>query len=46
MGHITITKQIAAPAEVVFGYVDDYRNTTTYMKDLTKWQPVGAKTHA
>jgi uncharacterized membrane protein len=45
MGHITITKQIAAPAEVVFGYVDDYRNTTKYMKDLTKWQPKGDKTH-
>ena len=45
MGHITITEEIAAPVEAVFAYVDDHRNTTKYMKDLTKWAPVGSKTH-
>jgi uncharacterized membrane protein len=45
MGHITCTERIAAPAEVVFAYVDDHRNTTKYMKDLTKWAPVGSTTH-
>jgi uncharacterized membrane protein len=45
MGRITVTKSIGAPVELVFDYVDDYRNTTKYMKDLTKWQPVGGKTH-
>jgi ribosome-associated toxin RatA of RatAB toxin-antitoxin module len=25
--------------------VDDYRNTTKYMKDLVKWQPTGKVTH-
>jgi len=45
MGHITVTKTIEAPVETVFAYVDDYRNTTKYMKDLTKWQPVGSQTH-
>ncbi len=45
MGHITTSEEIAAPVEVVFAYVDDHRNTTKYMKDLTKWAPVGSKTH-
>jgi uncharacterized membrane protein len=45
MGRIVISKQIAAPVGTVFAYVDDYRNTTKYMKDLTKWQPTGDKTH-
>jgi uncharacterized membrane protein len=45
MGRITVTETIKAPVGTVFGYVDDYRNTTTYMKDLTRWQPVGSKTH-
>jgi uncharacterized membrane protein len=45
MGHITVTKSIEAPVDAVFAYVDDYRNTTKYMKDLTKWQPVGEQTH-
>ncbi len=45
MGKITISKTIAAPVESVFKYVDDYRNTTRYMKDLTKWKPTGEKTH-
>jgi uncharacterized membrane protein len=45
MGHITITEEIVAPVEAVFAYVDDHRNTTKYMKDLTKWAPVGSKTH-
>jgi uncharacterized membrane protein len=45
MGHITTSEQIAAPVEAVFAFVDDHRNTTKYMKDLTKWAPVGSKTH-
>ncbi|HZS13700.1 MAG TPA: SRPBCC family protein [Candidatus Dormibacteraeota bacterium] len=45
MGHITVTRTIEAPVETVFAYVDDYRNTTKYMKDLTKWAPVGSQTH-
>jgi uncharacterized membrane protein len=45
MGHITVTRSIDAPLETVFAYVDDYRNTTKYMKDLTKWKPVGSQTH-
>jgi ribosome-associated toxin RatA of RatAB toxin-antitoxin module len=45
MGHINVTRTIAAPAEAVFAYVDDYTNTTKYMKDLTKWQPAGSQTH-
>lgn len=45
MGHITVTEEIAAPVEAVFAYVDDYRNTTRYMKDLTRWAPVGTTTH-
>ena len=44
MGHINVSRTIAAPVETVFAYVDDYSNTTKYMKDLTKWQPVGSKT--
>ncbi|HXA27470.1 MAG TPA: SRPBCC family protein [Candidatus Angelobacter sp.] len=45
MGHITVTRTIDAPVETVFAYVDDHRNTTKYMKDLTKWQPAGSVTH-
>jgi uncharacterized membrane protein len=45
MGHITTSEEIAAPVEAVFAFVDDHRNTTKYMKDLTKWAPVGSKTH-
>jgi len=45
MGHITIDMTINAPVTTVFGYVDDYRNTTKYMKDLVKWQPTGKVTH-
>jgi uncharacterized membrane protein len=45
MGHITCSAGIAAPVEAVFAYVDDHRNTTKYMKDLTKWTPAGRKTH-
>jgi uncharacterized membrane protein len=45
MGHITCSEAIAAPVEAVFAYVDDHRNTTKYMKDLTKWAPAGSQTH-
>lgn len=45
MSRITITEDIAAPVEAVFAFVDDHTNTTKYMKDLSKWAPVGSKTH-
>jgi uncharacterized membrane protein len=45
MGRITIDMTISAPTATVFAYVDDYRNTTKYMKDLVKWQPTGKVTH-
>ena len=45
MGRITISETIAAPVATVFAYVDDYRNTTKYMKDLVKWQPTTNVTH-
>lgn len=45
MGRITIDMTINAPIATVFAYVDDYRNTTKYMKDLVKWQPTGKVTH-
>ena|SRR5438132_2152038 len=45
MGHINVSRTIDAPVELVFGYVDDHKNTTKYMKDLTKWKPVGTQTH-
>lgn len=45
MGHVSVTEEISATPAAVFGYVDDYRNTTKYMKGLTKWAPAGAKTH-
>jgi uncharacterized membrane protein len=45
MGHITISEDIAAPVGAVFDYVDEHSNTTKYMKDLTKWKPVGPNSH-
>jgi uncharacterized membrane protein len=45
MGHITSSQGISAPIDAVFAYVDDYRNATKYMKDLTKWAPAGSLTH-
>lgn len=45
MGQITIRETIDAPVDAVFGYVDDYRNTTKYMKDLVKWKPTTDVTH-
>jgi uncharacterized membrane protein len=45
MGHITISEDIAAPVEAVFEYVDEHSNTTKYMKDLTRWAPVGPNSH-
>lgn len=45
MGRITIDMTINAPVATVFAYVDDYRNTTKYMKDLVRWQPTGKVTH-
>ena len=45
MGRITVSDTIDAPAEVVFGYVDDHRNTTKYMQGLVKWKPTTNVTH-
>jgi uncharacterized membrane protein len=45
MGRITVTETINAPVATVFDYVDDYRNTTKYMKDMTRWEPAGDTTH-
>jgi uncharacterized membrane protein len=45
MGSITIHETVDAPAEAVFEYVDDYRNTTKYMQGLTKWKPTGSTSH-
>jgi uncharacterized membrane protein len=45
MGSITVSETIDAPVSQVFAYVDDYRNTTKYMKDMTKWEPAGEQTH-
>ena len=45
MGHITVTKEIAAPVEAVFAYVDDHKNTTKYMQGLTRWKPTTDKVH-
>jgi uncharacterized membrane protein len=45
MGHITISEDIAASVDAVFDYVDEHSNTTKYMKDLTKWNPVGPNSH-
>jgi len=45
MGKITITKHIEAPVETVFAYVDDHKNTTKYMKGLTRWAPTTDVTH-
>lgn len=41
MGKLTVTTRVDAPPEAVFDYVDHYRNTTRYMRDLTLWEPVG-----
>jgi uncharacterized membrane protein len=45
MASITVSETIDAPVSAVFAYVDDYRNTIKYMKDMTKWEPAGDKTH-
>jgi uncharacterized membrane protein len=45
MASITVKETIDAPVAKVFAYVDDYRNTTKYMKDMNKWEPAGDKTH-
>jgi ribosome-associated toxin RatA of RatAB toxin-antitoxin module len=45
MGHITITRVIGAPIETVFTYVDDHKNTTKYMKGLTRWSPTTDVVH-
>ncbi len=45
MGRITVSETIDATVEDVFAFVDDYRNTTKYMKDLVKWKPATDVTH-
>lgn len=45
MGKIIITRQIDAAIETVFAYVDDHKNTTKYMKGLTRWAPTTDVTH-
>lgn len=40
MGDMTSTTHINAPPEVVFDYVDDWRNATKYLHRLVKWEPV------
>jgi uncharacterized membrane protein len=35
----------AAPVDVAFGYVDDYRNATKWMFGLSEFAPVGDKEH-
>ena len=45
MATITVTETIDAPVSAVFAYVDDYRNTIQYMKDMTKWEPAGEQNH-
>ena len=31
--------EVNAPVDRIFGFVDDHRNTTRYMKGLTQWSP-------
>ena len=45
MAHIELSGRIDAPVGVVFGYVDDWSNTTKYMEGLTTWEPAGEVTH-
>lgn len=45
MGNIEISKVISAPVGEVFGYIDDYKNTTRYMEGLTEWKPTTKIVH-
>ncbi len=45
MSSVKVSTEIDAPVEAVFAYVDDHRNTTKYMRDLTQWSPVDGKDH-
>ena len=45
MGRLSVRRTIEAPVEVVFAYVDDHRNITRFMKDLTTWEPAGDVVH-
>ncbi len=36
---------IAAPVERVFDYVADYRNATTWMRNFSRFEPVGEKAY-
>jgi uncharacterized membrane protein len=45
MGHIALRRDIQAPVERVFAYVDDHRNTVRYMRGLTLWSPTTDVVH-
>lgn len=44
-GHIALRREIQAPVERVFAYVDDHRNTVRYMRGLTLWSPTTDLVH-
>jgi uncharacterized membrane protein len=39
MHKLTSTVRIEAPVEVVFAFVDDWRNTTRYLRGLDRFEP-------
>jgi uncharacterized membrane protein len=45
MGQISIKGEVNAPVDRIFGFVDDHRNTTRYMKGLTRWSPTSDVVH-
>jgi len=45
MPHIHHEGLAAAPVEVLFAYVDDYRNTTKWLFGLSKFEPASEVTH-
>ncbi|MGA8015550.1 MAG: SRPBCC family protein [Candidatus Dormiibacterota bacterium] len=45
MGQISIKGEVKAPVDRIFGFVDDHRNTTRYMKGLTRWSPTTDVVH-
>ncbi len=45
MGHIALRREVEAPVERVFAYVDDHRNTVRYMRGLTLWSPTTDVVH-
>ena len=45
MGKASAETLVHAPVEQVFGYVDDYTNTTKFMHGLKRWESVSEETH-